>query len=59
MYYVPLKDLSIVYLFQEKNRLEQRLIHGTASDDDINTYVTFQLELAQRETLDFLIDARD
>jgi hypothetical protein len=40
-------------------RIEADIIAGTATDDDIDDYVTAQLELARRPALEWMLDPRD
>jgi hypothetical protein len=54
-------DLSTHSLERLVASLESRIIHGTASSSDIDTYVQMQLEIAERELgrIDGAVDPRD
>lgn len=53
------KDQDTYSLLLEKERLESRMIQGTATSAMIDRYAAAQLELAERPELDFLLDPRD
>ena len=53
------KEQDTYSLLLEKERLESKMIRGTAKDSSIDKYAEAQLELAERPELDFLLDPRD
>ena len=60
MYNVDLlQHLDARSLLRQKNELEQRIIHDLATETQIDLFVRLQLELATRNELEFLEDARD
>ncbi len=56
----PLAHISTDTLLQEVRRFELSIIEGTALPEDYDSYVNFQLVLAQRNlNLDTVLDPRD
>ena len=54
---LPLVPTAI--LLREVRRLQVRIIHGIASDLEIESYCLIQIELGARDAYEVVIDPRD
>lgn len=56
---LDLSEIPTTILEREAKRLEIRIIHGIASDLELESYCLVQMELGRRDMRKVIIDPRD